>query len=242
MADNSTAPRSNRGAVFVDTEAIVNRDSVDKIVERYFAVLTRQPFEFKGKQYLPKPLIVSPLLLRDYSCPIGCGGCCPRFTLDYLPTESKPVGTKKRAVPFDGREISIYTDFQDDSSDHFCNHLDKKSGRCGIYTVRPFSCDFELIRPLMFLNGPNRLTQKLFGRGHAFLRIDGERGALCEMTPITPKSIQEVVRKLSRLCEWAGHFGIETWANQIISLIERGRLTHPIELGQKKSKGFGIGS
>jgi Fe-S-cluster containining protein len=29
-----------------------------------------------------------------------------------------------------------------------CRHLQRETGRCGIYHVRPFTCDFELIRTL----------------------------------------------------------------------------------------------
>lgn len=76
-------------------------DSVDKIV-KYFAAMTEQEFTYKEKRISPKPLTVSPLLLRDFSCPPNCGACCPVFTLDYLPTEQWPDSIEKRFIPLNG--------------------------------------------------------------------------------------------------------------------------------------------
>jgi len=203
-------------------------DSIEKIVTRYFATLTREPFTFNGKRYDPKPLKVSPLLLRDYTCPPGCGGCCFKFTLDYLPSEDKPPGATKRYVEFDGRQVEIWTDSQEANDTGRCQHLQRETGRCGIYTVRPFTCDFELIRTLQPVEPnsprPNILTQKLFGRGWSYPRVDGGKGALCEMTPITRKSVKEVIRKIIRLRQWADHFEVHTWADKLLLLIESGTL------------------
>jgi hypothetical protein len=199
-------------------------DSIDKIVTSYFAPLTKVPFTYKGKLYEPKALKVSPLLLRGYTCPEGCGGCCPRFSLDYLPDEPHPEGVNPRVIPFDDREVIVYSDRQRDHTNHHCRNLNKENGRCGIYERRPFSCDFELIRTLTFESAdtPNTLTQKLFGRGWALKRVDEVRGAMCEMTPVTEASRAEVVRKLKRLLAWTQHFGIETWTDEIIKrIVER---------------------
>lgn len=215
----------------------MHADSVDKIVTRYIATVSRQSFEYKGKTYEPKPLRVSSLLLRDYTCPHGCGGCCHiKFSLDYLPAEFKRhlaqadakhlrnFEVEVRWVEVNGTRFKIFTDWQHANEERHCEHLNMKDGRCGIYTCRPFSCDFELIRTLQYENSPNVLTQKLFGRGWNMKRIDGERGALCEMTEITEHSIAEVVRKLHRLKEWADYFRIDTWATTIIDLIKDGAL------------------
>lgn len=40
------------------------------------------------------------------------------------------------------------------------------------------------------------------------LRVDGKRGALCEMTEPTTASIDDVVRRIKRLKEWCEHFGL----------------------------------
>lgn len=209
-----------RGTVNVE-----HKDSVDKVITTYFACVTNQPFEYKGKVHEPQALRVSPLLLRDFTCPVGCGGCCPRFSLDYLPDEDRPTSTTQRTVSFDGKGVVLFSDMQDDHDGIKCKNLNLEDGRCGIYLHRPFSCDFELIR-FMVSGDPskrkNQMTQKLFGRGWNMLRVDGERGALCEMTPITEASITEVKRKLNRLKAWTDHFNlVDTKVPAVLSWIDQ---------------------
>lgn len=219
-------------------------DSVDKIITRYFATLTMESFTYGGKTYHPRPLRVSPDLLRGHTCPPGCGGCCHiQFSLDYLPNENLPPGVQNREVEFNGRKVVVMSDPQDDHELKRCRHLNPKDGRCGIHKVRPFSCDFELIRTLEFADEsrPNVLTQKLFGRGWAMKRIDGHRGALCEMLPVTPEHAADVVRKLKRFIDWSNHFKVMTWAPHIIRLIETGQLNraHVLKVSDRAG-GFGL--
>ena len=98
-------------------------DSVDKIVMQYFGAVTAQTFEYKGETYGVPRLTVSPLLLRGYTCPAGCGGCCPRFSLDYLPQEDQPRGTRPRTVKFNGYEVIIWSDTQEDHASDRCRNL-----------------------------------------------------------------------------------------------------------------------
>jgi putative zinc- or iron-chelating protein len=188
-------------------------DSIDKVVTRYFACVNARPFTYKGRTYEPKPLYISNLIHRGYTCPAGCGACCSRFSLDYLPSEQRPKSPRlqKRMVEFDGQRVPIYSDMQDDHSDHHCRNLSKTDGRCGIHGMHPFSCDFELIRFLSTTDpdSPNTLTQKLYGRAHAMLRIDGTRGAACTMTQSDSATTMEVSRKLRRLRQWCEHFGLQ---------------------------------
>lgn len=207
------------------TVHVEHKDSVDKVVTTYFACVTNTTFEYKGQTIHPQALRVSPLLLRDFTCPVGCGGCCPRFSLDYLPGEDRPTSTTQRTVSFDGKSVVLFSDMQDDHEGIKCKNLNLDDGRCGIYTHRPFSCDFELIRFLVSGNPDkrkNQMTQKLFGRGWNMLRVDGERGALCEMTPITQASIAEVKRKLNRMKAWTDHFGlVDTKVPAVLSWIDK---------------------
>jgi len=197
-------------------------DSVDKIVGTYFACVTKEPFDYKHRTYHPKPLRVSSGIVRGFTCPAGCGGCCPKFSLDFLPSEKrrlKPPGVTKRLIAFNDREVEIWSDLQDDHDNHHCRNLRRSDARCGIHGRHPFSCDFELLR---FSIGRDRddLTQRLFGRGWQFLRADMKtRGAMCSMTPPTPETRAEVVRKLRRLKEWTDHFGIRTHLDDIINWV-----------------------
>ena len=216
-------------------------DSVDKIVTSYFAVVARQVIEYKGKRYTPKPLQVSPSLLRGFTCPEGCAGCCPRFSLDYLPTESLPYQLQKRVIEINHQSITVFSDQQKEHLNHHCKHVNSNTGRCEIHGKQPFSCDFELIRTAVFSNPkrPNILGQRLFGRGWAMLRVDGARGAFCTMTTPTQETVKDVARKLERLNQWADWFGIKTWVPDIISCIESKALHRgPVLFTEQKQKGF----
>jgi hypothetical protein len=96
-----------------------------------------------------------------------------------------------------------------------------------IHGQHPFSCDFELIRFISFRHNVN-LTQKLFGRGWAMKRIDGGKGALCEMVEPDGHSVAEVVRKLEKLKQWANHFGIQTRLDIIIEWARTGPWNQPL--------------
>lgn len=201
----------------------------------YLAAVCSRPFSYEGRNIVPKTLVVSPLLLRGYTCPVRCGGCCPRFSLDYLPNEPAPQNVMVRDVEINRRRYVIQSDLQSDHASHFCRQLDATTGRCLIYTQRPFSCDFELIR---FLEYETRwlLLSKLFGRGWAMRRIDGSRGALCEMLPTSPDWVAEVIRKLRRLQTWADHFEVETQLDAIISWASQGPHNEPLILRPARSR------
>jgi hypothetical protein len=196
-------------------------DSVDKIVQVYLAELCRESFVYKGTVFLPKPVVVSLLLLRGYTCPSCCGACCGSFSLDYLPTETAPEMASPREVELHGHRVVLYSDRQRDVRERWCRHLDRGSGRCGIYESRPFACDFELIRFLIFQDRVV-VTQKQYGRAWAMTRLDTRTGALCEMLPADLGTKTEAIRKFQRLAEWATHFGIRTCLSDILQWLAGG--------------------
>lgn len=210
-------------------------DSVTKIVESYFQVVTAESFYYKDKLYEPKELVVSPLIFRGYTCPASCGGCCSmKFSLDYIPSEfdqlfkgTLPPTMKRSIVDFNNKPYLIYSDFNQGHTKNSCRNLREDDGRCDIYEQRPFSCDFELIRSIK-QSTKNYLTQKLYGRGWAMRRVDGERGAKCEMTPPTEETKQDVVRKLLRLKEWTDYFELETHLPLIIEWAKYGPYGRPL--------------
>lgn len=210
------------------------KDSVDKIVTSYFAAITKTPFTYKNTVYEPKRLYLSPLIYRGFTCPAQCGGCCMKFSLDYLPEEPKPDHTSMREVKFNDKQYPIFTDKQEGNGSHKCQYLNLEDGRCNTYETRPFTCDFELIRTLTYTD-KHVLTQKLYGRGWAFTRVGGEKGALCEMTPPTKETINEVIRKLMRLKQWANHFELDSWIDTILYWV-KSRSAKPIILEVSKVK------
>lgn len=204
------------------------RDSVDKIVTAYFAAVNSVPFRYKGTLYPVKTLTVSPALLRGYTCPAGCGGCCTVFSLDYLPTEKRPKNDAMhmRFVPIDIEErdglastlVDLFTDWQETRTEHHCQELIEENGRCGIHGIHPFSCDFELAR-FFHSSDSVRLGTQLYGRGWNMLRVDGQRGAQCTITPPTEETKQDILRKLARLVQWCEHFHIPHRVRPIIDWV-----------------------
>jgi hypothetical protein len=201
-------------------------DSMDKIITRYFSTVTNEEFVYKKQTYTPKLLIVSPLLFRGFICPEKCGACCPRFSLDYLPFEDKPKQAQERIVNFNRKNYTVFSDLQVDHNNYHCRNLNMNTGRCKIHTHNPFSCDFELIRPLLS-DVNNALMTRMFGKGWNMKKIDNCRGALCKLTPATKESINNVIRKLKRLEKWCNYFGID---NKCESIIKWGKEISPYML------------
>jgi len=195
-------------------------DSIDKIVSSYFSLITLVPYTYKGRVTTPRALQASPLLFRNLVCPAHCGACCPRFSLDYLPNETRPEFLTPRLIAFDDREIVVMSDRQlDRAGEYFCRHLIRETARCAIHDHNPFSCDFEIIRALTFddASHPHRLSTQAFGRAWNMKRIDEQRGAMCGIEEGFERARGEVVRKLSRLADWADHFGIRHRARDVVA-------------------------
>jgi hypothetical protein len=191
------------------------RDTLDRIVISYFAALTKQKFEYKGKVYSPKPLTISPLLFRGFTCPSECGGCCARVSLDYLPTDSVPYELQPRIIFFNLKPFMIFSDTQENHDSYHCRNLNQENGRCNIYPLRPLLCDVELMKALNY-DDHALLLSKLYGRGWALSRVDGKKGAKCEMLPVTPETIADIIRKLYRIRDWCVYFDLDSWIDDII--------------------------
>lgn len=211
-----------------------NPDSVSKIVTTYFAAITKNPFTYKGKRYEPKTLKVSPLVVRGLSCPSGCGGCCMRTSLDFLETESHPYPLTPRYIPFDGRQVLVYSDTQTDNHTKWCKHRGPIDGRCGIHTKHAFSCDFETIKFFIAKRDEdaNRLTNMPFPRKWSYTRVDGGKGGLCSALPATKETVADAVRRVRRLKTWADYFGVEHVLDEIIPWLESGPHMNGITVNQ----------
>lgn len=165
-------------------------------------------------------LILSPLFFRDYTCPSGCGGCCPKFSLDYF--EGERWELFKKTYPqhlhlFEERKVgkaTVYSYMQKDNPDSKCKFLRKEDGRCNIHKANPFSCEFELNKFLVREN-KTYLINKLFGRGWNMMRVDGLRGALCEMKPFNLEKYLRDVELLQELNDIANQMGFK------VSLLEK---------------------
>jgi len=209
-------------------------DTIDRIVERHFACVTKQEFVYKQRTYIPQPLMVSPLIFRQFHCPEGCGACCRSVSLDWLPSESYPVDAFVRTIEFNGQRIPVLTQGQPLAAD-FCQHLRTDTGRCEIHGKHPFECDFAytIFQPGYAPNRKNTALTRLPGRSWRLLRaVDAKRGALCSVTTPTAESTGDLLRKMNRLLEWTNHFEIDTAVPDIITWIQTGPHDAPLYLNQ----------
>lgn len=200
--------------------------TIYKIAECYFRAFALEDFTLDGQVVkVPSEVVISPLLWRGYTCPAMCGGCCFKFSLLWIPEESKPNNhythnPEPKRYSFNGKDKLFLEDDQSGNDDKYCKHLQKEDGRCGIHGKHPFACDFELIKILHKKNDRTWVGTKLFGRGWNYKAVDGIKGAKCAITPVNDESVNDVLRKLNRLKQWMDYCGIE---NTLAQVIEHGQ-------------------
>ena len=154
------------------------------------------------------------------------------FSLVYLPEESHPYELEPVSVLINDRIVELYHDPQADNDTRWCRNLKHEDGRCGIYANRPFTCDFELLR-VSISSAPirrNYLNTRLFGRGWSYKRVDGEVGAKCDVIPLEEGGLENIVRKLRRLKQWAEYCGISHCLDLVIAWVATGPHSTPLLL------------
>lgn len=159
-------------------------------------------------------LIISPGFYRDYTCPPHCGGCCPKFSLDYF--EGPRWNLFKELYPekvgdFVEREVNgvkVFSNLQKQNKSPKCMYLYHPTGRCTVHKANPFTCEFELNK-FMVRGDKTYLINRLFGRGWNMSRTDGGRGARCEMLPFNYDKFRRDVELLNELYWIAVRMGKE---------------------------------
>jgi hypothetical protein len=214
-------------------------DSTEKIITTYFRGVTEESFIYRKKTYDPCTLIVSPLLLRGTTCPENCGACCKNYSMDFLPTDKLPkdypgVELVEKIVDFNNKKYLLYTIKRNDPNATKCEQMNE-AGRCTIHLAHALSCDFELIRflhPKLGSSKPSHMLTRLYGRGWQMMKIDGTRGALCEVVPISKETIDDTLRKLNRLQGWCDYFEVKSKIPKIIDWINSPKNTEKLILGE----------
>lgn len=173
-----------------------------------------------------KTVVLSKLFFRDYTCPESCGGCCPKFSLDFFEGERWEIFKKEypdKVAFFKKREIAgvnVYSYLQDDNETRWCRFLDLSIGRCSIHKSNPFSCEFELIKFITRGENQSILIKKLFGRGWNLLTVTGKRGGVCKMTAFNFQKLKRDIELLKELNEIGNKFQMTTKLPKIIKFLE----------------------
>lgn len=198
-----------------------NQDSFDHIVS-YFKALANQSFEYNGKEYLPyDELIVTDKVFRSYSCPSHCGACCMKCSLVWDVHVSLP-GVIHTPQTINGVAIDFWTNTQSMHKGKKCQYMQEKA-RCGIYSLRPLPCRFELFKFVHYIS-KNKVYARvaLPGRGWALTREDGQKGNACEILPYDRNMTMSHVADLTILARWMDQFKISHDAQLIIKYLLTG--------------------
>lgn len=176
-------------------------DSIQKI-KSYFFELDKEILHF------------SPLFLRTLKCNKFCGGCCPKFSLDYIKDSQRWKNFvqhyPEKVQFFEERKCdsAVYMSYtQVDNKGYYCNFLNKEDGLCTIHTSNPFHCEFEIIK----LRGQNefdipndrlvQVSKKPFSEADTFKCVDGTVGAKCEIEGFNPIAFHRDIEMLKELQE-----------------------------------------
>jgi Fe-S-cluster containining protein len=212
-----------------------NKSSFDRIVS-YFHALARQPFEYRDKIYTPyNELILSEKVFRSFTCPENCGACCMRTSLVWDDTTDVTNLTHTDVdYTVNGVSIPFKVDTQDYNTGDKCTYLSKE-GRCGIYTQRPLPCRFELFK---FIHSPVKgkatAMVKLPGRNWVLKRVDGVRGALCEIIPYDKSLTDSHVSDLIIIKGWMDSFEIKNNCSEAIRYLETGPHSKPLRISNSE--------
>lgn len=192
------------------------KDSLEKIFESYILPIVRVPTKYKNKVYEPlDKIIISHLIFKEIKCVKNCGACCLKYSMDFLPKEKKPdIELSKRV--FENKEV--YTFKENGKNERYCDLMDIKSGLCSIHDLKPFSCDFEMVRFKTYKKDKTvYIGNYPYGRAWNMLNINGERGALCiKSDDYTKECKADVIRKFERLKMYIDYFEVNTYIDLII--------------------------
>lgn len=217
--------------------SVVSFDSVDKL-KHYLLMLSLEP---DGDNIPPKYLVVSRSFWGNYTCPPGCGGCCRSNSIDYFEDEFEQFALiypdqVQHFQPYEflffGRKEVVFSNrllakkrYPEPWPLNRCMFLDGIA-RCNIHEANPFSCRFELNK-LDWDKKRDRaiLRKKLFGRGWNYTRIsDKQKGALCEMVPVTLETVENTKRRdvpmLERLIFLLNKWGVKHRGNELLELLD----------------------
>lgn len=197
--------------------------------------VAKSSFIVDGRVYTPPNEIrLSPTFYRQYHCPLGCGGCCFAFTLDYLPSEYKTAIQKYPFLEREMEEICLTIDGnqrtllsipplnrQRKGNRVWCDYLDLDTGACTIHQHNPFSCRIELIK-FWWRGAYSYLMKRSYGRAWAMTNVvTGDKGVLCDFSEFDETQFYDNdVPVLVQMIAWADYLGIETHLPTILEALK----------------------
>jgi len=190
--------------------SVRNRDSTDKVLAQCAALSTGND------------VVLSANFWREYHCPLGCGGCCYAFTLDYLPKEwdafsalyPEVAGAGKARMVRKKKIMSIFP-----QKKKMCGFLDEIHGACLIHKSNPLSCELELIK-VKRIKEKVYLTKAPYARAWAMKTIEGN-SIQCSFSTFSEKQLfHNDIPALGRLLRWANYFNIATHLPDILQAIQ----------------------
>ena len=205
-----------------------------KMICAYFGAVTREEIRWQKYTIQPKPLMVSEMIFRGFTCPANCGACCTQVsatvdgnTLNYLPSELHYDAVPETVI-INEKEYTVMTEDMRPTASllpilerlYPCKHL-TMDARCGIYDRRSLACDLPLLQVTQ-RKAYNLLSIRKFGRHHLYTQFDLKtKGAMCELLEITPESTEDTRRRLRRLNNWVNHFEIKSWMPEVLEWANR---------------------
>jgi hypothetical protein len=219
-------------------------DSVEKLVDR-LALIAKVPVIYNGKRLRPRPpthLFLSPSLLREFRCHVGCTACCLSFTLDFTEDEFQRflwradisqeahMRLRKRRITVNGRMFTImsYPQYKDPSCPFLRATRPGGALGCGFWTTgnstQPLECA-AAPQISMTTRGPDTtvLMKRPFGRGWNW-KVPPQ----CEFDPLLDGpgdlaravDLRDEIALLRRYQHWADLLKIPTHLPAIISTMQ----------------------
>jgi len=197
-------------------------DTVDRIISNILIPLSKIPVEYKDEIHHPKNVRISSSIFKSLQCPVNCGGCCWKsVTLDWFPHEEHHPLAESRMVEFGDKQYEVMS-IVAENPDIPCQFLDAV-GRCNIYSVRPFLCDFSFIR-IVKRASHYTMMNSTPSRGFHLKRVDGGKGNMCTMDSFDDTVIANRLRQFNSLRQIAEYFEMDTWVPEIITYLNSGKI------------------
>lgn len=178
-------------------------------------------------------VVLSAGFFRGFSCVENCAGCCKNVRLDI----DKDSERWTRFETLFTEKSHLFTELEDESGmrvmsfvnkseDDYCNFLDKENGRCTVHAAAPLPCR---IAPVKFIDkrvSSNKvfLNASAYGRAWAFTRLNGTKGAACEVLPFDYNKFLNDLAMLKELRQYAIKLNIPTKLKYIIEFLEEWKL------------------